>query len=213
LIKITRLILGHLHGFKDLTVNHNGTLLATICAEDKSAKIFDIPNFDMINILKLDFSPSAACWVYQSSDIIYALAIADMNNPKIHIFDGKGSDMVHTIEGVHFKPVKKIEYNAKVDIAISIDVGGIIELWSGAKRNYEFPENKLDWSSKLDTDLYELAKLKSAPYSLKIAPDGKSFATFCVDRFIRIFDIRSGKLINKIDETLQKYIDEGKENK
>ena len=44
---IQLLILGHLTGFSDLAVNHNGTLLATICTEDKSAKIFDIPNFDM----------------------------------------------------------------------------------------------------------------------------------------------------------------------
>lgn len=113
----------HMSGFSDLTVNHNGTLLATICTEDKSSKIFDIPNFDMINILQLNFRPSAAgnlfahldahlivsVWVHQSSDIIHTLAIADADSPAIHIFDGKSNEIVHVIEGLHFKPVVKID--------------------------------------------------------------------------------------------------------
>lgn len=89
----------------------------------------------------------------------------------------------------------------------------MIEFWSGQKGKFEFPKEKLDWDYKMDTDLYEFAKLKSYPHCLKISPDGKLFATYGTDRFIRIFNIKSGKLIKTIDETMQHYIDEGKENK
>ncbi|NJR13974.1 MAG: hypothetical protein HC779_07185 [Phyllobacteriaceae bacterium] len=89
----------------------------------------------------------------------------------------------------------------------------MIEIWSGAKKNYEFPKKKLSWDSKMKTDLYEYAKMKSAPYCLKISPDGKLFATFGSDRTIRIFDMKSGKIVKTIDETLQTYIDGAKESK
>ena len=42
----------HLGNIQDIALNHNGTLLATV-SNDKMAKIFDVVNFDMINIIKL----------------------------------------------------------------------------------------------------------------------------------------------------------------
>lgn len=39
--------------------------MATVCQQDKSVKIFDVENFDMINILRFDFAPRAACWIHQ----------------------------------------------------------------------------------------------------------------------------------------------------
>jgi peptidylprolyl isomerase domain and WD repeat-containing protein 1 len=98
-------------------------------------------------------------------------------------------------------------------MAISIDSIGMIEFWSGSKGSYEFPEEKLNWSSKMDTDLYEYAKMQSSPHCLKIAPDGLTFATYGTDRLIRIFDIKSGKIVKTINETLQNYVDQAKENK
>lgn len=182
----------------------------------------------MINILTLKFRPSAVSWVHQSSDIIHSLAISDLDSPTISIFDSKGNELIQTIEGIHFKPVVKIDvsqfinflkyilliqYNAKVDIAISVDTGGMIEFWSGSKGNFEFPKEKLDWDSKFETDLYEFAKMQSYPHCLKIAPDGKTFATYGADRFIRIFDMVTGKIVKTINESLQNYVDQGKENK
>ena len=42
----------HLGNIQDVSLNHNGTLLCTV-SNDKNAKVFDVANFDMINILKL----------------------------------------------------------------------------------------------------------------------------------------------------------------
>lgn len=54
-----------LDAFSHLAINHNGTLLATVCMHDKSVKIFDVPNFDMINMLNTDFAPKTAAWIHQ----------------------------------------------------------------------------------------------------------------------------------------------------
>lgn len=51
--------------FSHLTINQNGTLMATVCMQDKSVKIFDIPNFDMINMLSTEFAPRTAAWIHQ----------------------------------------------------------------------------------------------------------------------------------------------------
>ncbi|KAI6226175.1 Cyclophilin-type peptidyl-prolyl cis-trans isomerase-15, Bmcyp-15 [Aphelenchoides fujianensis] len=185
----------HLNAFAHLTVNHNGTLLATVCTEDKSAKIFDVSNFDMINMLTLPFRPSTAVWTHQAADIINVLAIADADQPLVHLFDGKGTnEVLHTIERVHYKP-----YSAALNLVVS--------------GNYEFPEEQLEWKTKMDTDLYEYAKLQEAPKCLAFNPTGEMFAAMGNDRQIRVFNTRSGRIVKTIDESLQTYIDQGKANK
>lgn len=57
-----------------LAANHNGTYLCTASA-DKSLKIFDIINFDMINMIKLDYVPQCAEWIHSAGDAISALAV------------------------------------------------------------------------------------------------------------------------------------------
>ena len=42
----------HLGNVQELKVNHNATLLVTV-SNDKHAKVFDVINFDMINVIKL----------------------------------------------------------------------------------------------------------------------------------------------------------------
>lgn len=57
-----------------LAVNVNGTYLCT-ASSDKSVKIFDVINFDMINMIKLDFEPKCAEWIHNPNDAIPALAV------------------------------------------------------------------------------------------------------------------------------------------
>uniref|UniRef100_A0A914CWE9 peptidylprolyl isomerase n=1 Tax=Acrobeloides nanus TaxID=290746 RepID=A0A914CWE9_9BILA len=203
----------HLNEFAHITDNHNGTLMATVCTQDKSVKIFDVVNFDMINMLKLDFHPRTAAWVHQGYDIIQSVAISDANSGTIYIFDGRGANTpIHVLDKLHSKPVYLMEYNTVFDIMVSIDDMGMLEYWSGSKSNYEFPSN-VSWEFKTDTDLYEFVKLKQPPKSIKMNPKGQNFATFSADRWIRIFDVKTGKITHRINETLQNYIDLGKENK
>lgn len=203
----------HMSSFSDLAVNFNGKLLATVCEQDKSVKIFDIDNFDMINILRLDITPKIACWIHQGADIVPYLAVSCAETGKIVIFDGKGeAKPLHTIEKLHSKPVRLMSYNDKLDIVVSMDNAGMVEFWSGAKKDYAFPDN-VDWRYKTDTDLYEFMKMKTMPVSLAMNPKGDSFAVYAEDRRIRVFDIKSGKITLVIEETLARYQSTSKENR
>uniref|UniRef100_A0A0N5AIS8 peptidylprolyl isomerase n=1 Tax=Syphacia muris TaxID=451379 RepID=A0A0N5AIS8_9BILA len=203
----------HLHPFKHIAVNYNGTLLSTVCKEDKSLKIFDVPNFDMINMFKINFAPETACWIHQGYDVIQALAVSDSESGRIAIYDGKGANTpIHIIENMHHMPVKLMEYNFVYDCTISVDFSGMVEYWSGPKHDYGFPKN-VRWECKTDTDLYEFVKIKSSPRCLVCSNNGRIFAAFGADHRIRIFDFERGKLMKIIDETLQSYVEDAKLNK
>lgn len=56
----------------------------------------------------------------------------------------------------------------------------MIEYWSAG--DYSFPEDSVDFRTKIDTDLYALPKAKAAPQSLDISSDGSQFSIWCSDR-------------------------------
>lgn len=142
------------------------------------------------------------------------MAISDHESGKITIVDAKGdsSESPTVLEKLHSKPVQLIAYSAEFSIAISIDEIGMIEYWSGAKNNYDFPKN-LTWEYKTDTDLYVLLKESLKPICLKISPNGKTFALVAHDKTIFIFNLKTAKIIKRLDETYQHYVNEGKETK
>jgi len=201
-----------LHPFSDIVINYNGTLMATVCMEESMVKIFDIVNFDMINMFKFPFFPKVACWVHLGSDVVHALAISDAASSKIFVYDAKGGNApIHMTEKLHSRPVVLMTYVASKNIVISIDERGMVEYWSGAKTNYEFPQN-IKWEYKTDTDLYEFYKVKQAPKSICVSPSGNYFATYSLDRMLRIFDVDTGKIVKTTDESLNKYVEEAKSN-
>lgn len=194
----------HLGNIQGLAANISGSLLISI-SNDKHGKVFDVVNFDMINILRLGYVPECVAWIHQASDPIAAVAIAESSTNLIHVYDGRG-DRLKTLDRIHFKPVVSMAYNPVFDTAVSADVGGIIEYWSDLKDDFQFPEKKVMFTSKLDTDLFDFAKHKTYPLSLAVSPDGKLLATTSSDKKIRVFRFLSGKLYCVIDENLDNYI-------
>lgn len=88
----------------------------------------------------------------------------------------------------------------------------MIEYWSGAKGEYAFPKN-VSWEYKTETDLYAFVKEKQVPKCLRISPDGRMWAAVSSDRCIYVFDLRTAKIIKKLDETLHYYHELGKDLK
>ncbi|XP_045159087.2 peptidylprolyl isomerase domain and WD repeat-containing protein 1-like isoform X1 [Mercenaria mercenaria] len=196
----------HLGSIEDMKVSNNGELACTV-SDDKSSKVFDVVNFDMINMYKLEFVPGCCGWIYNSGDAIPAVAIAEKETPKVHIYDGRGSSTpLHVIEKLHYKPVTLIKYNPVCDLVLSCDKGGMLEVWTGPKGDYKFPKN-LQWEYKTDTDLYDFVKCKCVPTDLCFSPDGKKFASISTDRKVRIFKVLTGKMVKVLDESLQNIID------
>jgi len=76
---------------------------------------------------------------------------------------------------MHVAPVTAISYNSGLDFVVSADRKGIIEYWGTSKIDYQLPKI-VKFSSKLDTDLFEFAKLKTYPISISLSPDGTKFA-------------------------------------
>ncbi|XP_055594558.1 peptidylprolyl isomerase domain and WD repeat-containing protein 1 [Uranotaenia lowii] len=195
----------HLAPINSLAVNFMGTYLCT-ASMDKNVKVFDVVNFDMINMLKLDYVPYRAEWIHNTGDAIPYLAVADQDSNKISIYDGKGTNTpLHVLEKLHTKPVVLIKYNPVYEFTVSIDRAGILEYWLGARGDFKFPSKLVSFESKLDTSLYEFAKNKTVAVSLAFSPDGKKFATVSTDRKVRVFGVLTGKLLRVYDESLARY--------
>lgn len=73
--------------------------------------------------------------------------------------------------------MRLFQYNPHFDCAVSVDVMGMLEYWSGPKCDYEFPSN-VKWKYKTDTDLYEFVKVSKFFYSVFLSVSVSSFYLF-----------------------------------
>lgn len=71
-----------------MQVSIDGLLCCTI-SNDRSAKIYDVVNYDMMVMIGLQFVPGAVEWVYKQGDVKARLAISDRNSTFVHIYDAR----------------------------------------------------------------------------------------------------------------------------
>jgi peptidylprolyl isomerase domain and WD repeat-containing protein 1 len=180
----------------------DGLLYAASCSTDNTIKVFDVVNFDLFSILNLDFKPNAICWVHRKGELTPLLAVAVHDSAAINIYDLKTdtSDPYVSITHLHAAPIIIITFNPKYNCCVSVDETGVVEYWEPVEGA---PKPKTVFKSKGLTDLYEFRKSKSLPTCLTMSPNNESFATVSFpDRQIRLFDMPSGKLSRKYDESL-----------
>ncbi|KAJ1303356.1 hypothetical protein OPQ81_011550 [Rhizoctonia solani] len=128
----------HLAPIIAATASTDGTVVASV-AEDGSVKVFDVINFDMINMIKLDYTPKAACWVHRRGQAQALLAISDEKSSTIRIYDGRGDGTpLQTIPSLHRSPVHLMTYTDHFDTVISADESGFVEYWQ-PREPYEPP--------------------------------------------------------------------------
>ncbi|KAH9936366.1 uncharacterized protein B0H18DRAFT_950676 [Fomitopsis serialis] len=95
----------HLAPIVGVTASVDGQLFASV-AEDGTAKVFDVVNFDMINMIKLGYTPHACCWVHRRGQAQGLLAVSDRNSGAIRLYDGRGNDQpLETVDKIHRFPV------------------------------------------------------------------------------------------------------------
>lgn len=124
------------------------------------------------------------------------LAISDLNSSSIHVYDVRSgtSEPMTTLQSIHRTPVVALKYNPVFDTVISADDKvrsviiimhynlhiiylsqsiicalrqGFIEYWSAT--TYEPPGSPaVIFNSKLDTDLFDVAKAKAAARSIQV---------------------------------------------
>lgn len=116
----------HLGPITSIACNAEGSLLCS-ASSDKSLKIFDVMNFDMINMMKLEYTPSTVEWVHGPGDAVQCLAVSDLETPAVYVYDGRGNNVpLKVLEKLHTKPVAVMRYNVKYDAMISVDKNGIL---------------------------------------------------------------------------------------
>jgi peptidylprolyl isomerase domain and WD repeat-containing protein 1 len=69
-----------------MQVSVDGLLCCTI-SNDRSVKIYDVVNYDMMFMMRLPYVPGAIEWVYREGDVKPKLAVSDGNTPFVHIYD------------------------------------------------------------------------------------------------------------------------------
>uniref|UniRef100_A0A3Q3QHY1 peptidylprolyl isomerase n=1 Tax=Monopterus albus TaxID=43700 RepID=A0A3Q3QHY1_MONAL len=178
----------HLGVIESIAVSAEGALLCSV-GDDQAMKVFDVVNFDMINMLKLGFQPGQCEWVYNPGDAISTVACSEKSSGKIFVYDGRGkNEPLHVFEKMHSSPLSQIRLNPKFRVT----------------NEFKFPRH-VHWEYKTDTDLYEFAKHKTYPTSLAFSPDGRKMATIASDRKVRIFRFLTGKLMRVFDESLTMF--------
>ncbi|KAL0961213.1 hypothetical protein HGRIS_006180 [Hohenbuehelia grisea] len=193
----------HLSPVLAVSASADGQLFASV-SDDGTAKVFDVINFDMINIIKLGYTPHACCWVHRRGQAQGLLAVSDAASGTIRLYDGRGNDTpLEIITSLHRFPVHVMTYSDRYDTVVSADEQGFVEYWQ-PREPFSLPKNVPGlWAYKSETDLYEFKKAKSTPTCITLSPDSSSFVTFSLpDRQIRIFSFLSGKLTRKYDESL-----------
>lgn len=184
-----------------MQVSFDGLLCCTI-SNDRSVKIYDVVNYDMMVMMRLSFVPGTIEWVYKPGNVKAKLAISNRDSADVHIYDARsGSTEAIISNKIHMGPVKVMKYNHVSDIVISADDKGVIEYW--CPTTLQFPENGVSFKLKSDTNLFEIAKCKTTVSSIEVSPDGRQFAITSPDRRIRVFWFKTGKLRRVYDESVE----------
>ncbi|KAJ1954509.1 Peptidyl-prolyl cis-trans isomerase cyp15, partial [Dispira parvispora] len=193
----------HLGTITGVSLSADGLLFATVSV-DKTVKIYDVMNFDMINTLSLEFTPRCVCWAHRPGEAQAVLACTDADSSAVYLLDGRGdSTALHTLTNLHQKPVRVLAYSPVDHTVVSVDDVGMCEYWQ-PEPPFELPTS-VQFQYKSETDLYEFRKHKTVPTSLVFSPDYSLFATLSMDdRQVRVFRFATGKLIRKYDESLER---------
>ncbi|SAM00030.1 hypothetical protein [Absidia glauca] len=192
----------HISSITGISLSADHELLATV-SDDMALKVYDVTNFDMINMIKLSYKPKSVCWIHQKGQAQALVAVSEVETSNIHIYDGRtDGKALHTISKMHASPVHLIKFNSRYNCVVSVDSLGMIEYWS-PEEPFELPTN-LGFEMKSQTDLYEFRKCKSIPTCVVFSPDESQFVTMSFpDRQVRLFKFTTGKIYRKYDESLQ----------
>lgn len=182
----------------------NDEKMMTVCPNDKTLKLFDVLNFDLNNMIKLTFTPGICEFIGKEDSKKFLIAVSNQENEEIYIMDEESETnekILKTVK-IHSSPVKFMKSNYQYQTVISIDQNGYIELWDPI--TYDFPKhNKITATCKIDTDLYTLIEDKVTAISLNLSHNGNIFCVTGKDKIIRVFDMKTGKIIRRIDESLK----------
>ena len=198
----------HLKQPSGASLSYDGHRFCTTSDTEKTIKIFDVVNFDMVQVVNLtDFQPGVCCWVYLKSPPAI-LAVASNNNQNdysIRLFKGESSGGLakqpFARVNSHIANVTCIAFNHLARVGVSVDEKGMIEYWK--PKDGAFPKKRVKFRFASGTDLIHLMTAKAKPYSITMSPDGTKFVILASDQQIRVFSFVTGKLKRQYNDCLR----------
>lgn len=196
-----------------LCIDESGDTIASIGKDDGLIKFYDVSTFDAKSMIKTKSTSSfgRAVTFLQDSSKELLLAISHASDGNISIYSVATLKLVQTLS-LHSKPVTALAYNSQHKCCISGDDMGILEIWDATQGTTEgqvvgapcsMPRNQLEYPSKMDTDLYCLAKKNTYPRCISIS--ARYFVVYGADHKVRIFNITTAKVEVRYDERLKVY--------
>lgn len=64
-------------------------MLCCTISSDRSVKIYDVVNYDMMVMIRLPYVPGAVEWVYKQGEVKAKLAISDRDSSFVRIYDAR----------------------------------------------------------------------------------------------------------------------------
>jgi peptidylprolyl isomerase domain and WD repeat-containing protein 1 len=198
------------------SLSQDGMLFATTHAVEQCVKLFDVANFDMVQVVHVrdaadagtpsggtEFSPGLCCWTHSKPPTtMLAVASAGPNDFSIRLFRGDSTGGIaatpHATVAGHIAPICAIAYNSVARVGVSADARGVIEYWNGTTGI--FPHKRVKFKYTSETDLTALITSKATPWSITVSPDGTKFVVLSSDQQVRVFSFFTGKLRRQYDE-------------
>jgi len=188
----------------------DGGMVCT-CGGERTVKLYDVASFDMVGMLKLAFSPGCCAWIFGRGETLQRLAVSDAESSAVHVFDARtaggasaagSAQPLATLAALHAAPVTCMRFNAPAGCVISGDAKGVLEVWCAASLRAAAPP-QVSFRFKADTDLYALAKARTAVGCIEVSADGAQFSVTSPDRRVRVFRFATGRLRAVLDESLE----------
>lgn len=191
----------------DASVSSNGRDLVVLTS-DMYLRLFDIESFNLIGMASIGRlfprnNASKLCFVSRKDALSPTLAVASKDTGSVMLIettpllDDPKSYKPKKEFLVHDSPVVFIKYSCDSNTVVSIDREGFIEVWDPVSLG--IPIKSL-FSSKFDTDLFELKRDNTTAVSLAVS--ASHFAILTSLGSLKIFRIADCKLVKAFDETL-----------
>lgn len=204
----------HIGPLSALCIDGSNDTIASIGKDDGLIKFYDVSTFDAKSMIKTNtkvpaFGEAATFLEGNSKDLF--LAISHASDGDISIYSVATLNLVQTLS-LHSKPVTALCYNSQHKCCISGDEMGILEIWDTTQgpvdgqmvgAHCSITNNKLEFPSKLKTDLYKLAKKKTRPRCISISKN--YFVVYGADYKVRVFNLSTAKIEVSYDERLSVY--------
>lgn len=122
----------HSGSISAMALSYDDSLLVTVSAMDRVARVFHVRSFDMIGFAKLDFVPGSAVVFYVENETgVMRFAVAHSDEPCVSIFACHAlEEKPFRVTLPHVSPVVLMRYNLQYRAIISVDTRGVVEYWA-----------------------------------------------------------------------------------